>query len=107
MRLSTVIISGALLLAMPATMAAPRFGSSFNHGEAHNAVKSGKHIKLDRVYKALEKAYGGEDVRFVGLFSRAPGQSAVYEIIWLTGEGRRVVFEVDAETGQVLSQRGG
>lgn len=81
------------------------FGSSFSPGEASDAVRQGQHVPLRQVIRQIEAQEGGKmlDARLV---SRGPGQSAVYEVQWLSAVGRRIDFVIDAETGAVLSRRG-
>ncbi len=85
--------------------ARPPFGSSFSAGEASDAVRQGQHVPLRQVIRQIEAQEGGKMLD-AQLVSRGPGQSAVYEVQWLSAVGRRIDFVIDAETGAILARRG-
>lgn len=108
MLIRALLLAGCVLMALIGTAAAqtrPPFGSSFSAGEASDAVRQGQHIPLRQVIRQIEAQEGGKMLD-AQLVSRGPGQSAVYEIQWLSGDGRRIEYVVDAETGAMLSRRG-
>ena len=59
---------------------------------------------LERVYAKLRKHYSGDplDARIV----RNPPHVVLYEVQWLTHDGRKVVFIVDAHDGNIVGARG-
>ena len=61
-------------------------------------------IPLDTIINNLYAIYPGKPLDARGPMQR--GERLVYEIIWLTPEGRQIVIIVDARTGQVLKVRG-
>lgn len=60
-------------------------------------------VPLEQVLAMLRKRYSGDqlDARIV----RNPGV-ALYEIQWLTREGRKIVFIVNAHDGKIIATRG-
>ncbi len=90
------------LLAAPAP--AQDWGQSFSPGEAREAVRDGRSLPLAKILEPLKAEYGGY-LLSAELFSTASG-STQYEIQWMTGDGRKTVFVVDAQTGNVLERRG-
>ena len=78
--------------------------NQFSPGQARESVKEGKTVPLSQIFKDLKREYGGYQLG-ADLFRKDDG-SAVYEIDWITGDGRKVHFVVDARTGQILDRRG-
>ena len=81
------------------------WGNQFSPGEAREAVKEGRTVPLSRIFQSLKREYGGYQLG-ADLYSQGSG-GAVYEIDWLTEDGRKVHVTVDAETGAVLQRSGG
>jgi uncharacterized membrane protein YkoI len=81
------------------------WGNQFSPGQARDAVKEGRTVPLSRIFQSLKREYGGYQLG-ADLYSKDSG-GAVYEIDWLTDDGRKVHVTVDAETGAVLDRRGG
>lgn len=81
------------------------WGNQFSPGEARDAVKEGRTVPLSRIFQSLKRQYGGYQLG-ADLYSQESG-GAVYEIDWLTEDGRKLHVTVDAQTGTVLDQRGG
>lgn len=81
------------------------WGNQFSPGQAREAVKEGRTVPLSRIFQTLKREYGGYQLG-ADLYSRDSG-AAVYEIDWLTDDGRKVHITVDAQTGAVLERRGG
>ncbi len=81
------------------------WGDQFSPGQARDAVKQGRTVPLSRIFQSLKREYGGYQLG-ADLYSR-DGGGAVYEIDWLTDDGRKVHVTVDAETGAVLDRTGG
>ena len=81
------------------------WGNQFSPGEAREAVKEGRTVPLSRIFQSLKREYGGYQLG-ADLYSQDSG-SAVYEIDWLTDDGRKVHVTVDAQTGAILSRSGG
>jgi len=61
-------------------------------------------IPLDVVINGLMAQYPGKPLDARGPMRR--GNQLIYEIVWLTQEGRQIVVIVDARSGQVLRVRG-
>ena len=61
-------------------------------------------IPLDIVINGLMAQYPGKPLDARGPMRR--GNQLIYEIVWLTREGRQIVVIVDARSGQVLRVRG-
>ncbi|MBU4568508.1 MAG: PepSY domain-containing protein [Alphaproteobacteria bacterium] len=80
------------------------WGDQFSPGQARDAVKQGRTVPLSRIFQSLKREYGGYQLG-ADLYSRDSG-GAVYEIDWLTDDGRKVHVTVDAETGAVLDRTG-
>jgi uncharacterized membrane protein YkoI len=60
-------------------------------------------VPLEVVIQRLRQRYSGDklDARIL----ERPG-AVLYEIKWLTAEGRKLVFVVDAQSGQILATEG-
>ncbi len=98
-----IMVVLAALLAPPA--AAQNWGDSFSPGQARDARQSGDIVPLRDIIRRLENQHGGRYLD-AALFSR-PGGGSEYRIDWITEDGRKVMFVVDAQTGRVISTRGG
>lgn len=61
-------------------------------------------MPLDMVINGLMSQYPGKPLDARGPMRR--GNQLIYEIVWLTQNGRQIVVIVDARTGQVLRVRG-
>jgi uncharacterized membrane protein YkoI len=83
----------------------PGWGNQFSPGQARDAVKEGRTVPLSRIFQNLKREYGGYQLG-ADLYSQEAG-GAVYEIDWLTEDGRKVHVTVDAQTGAVIDRRGG
>ena len=81
------------------------WGNQFSPGEAREAVKEGRTVPLSRIFQTLKREYGGYQLG-ADLYSQDSG-GAVYEIDWLTDDGRKVHVKVDAQTGAIIDRRGG
>ncbi len=81
------------------------WGDQFSPGQARDAVKEGRTVPLSRIFQSLKREYGGYQLG-ADLYSREGG-GAVYEIDWLTDDGRKVHVTVDAQTGAVIDRKGG
>lgn len=90
------------LFAAPAP--AQDWGHSFSPGEAREAVRDGRSLPLAQILAPLKEEHGGY-LLSADLFS-TPSGAAQYHIQWMTGDGRKTVFIVDAQTGTVLERRG-
>jgi uncharacterized membrane protein YkoI len=81
------------------------WGNQFSPGEARDARKEGRTVPLSRIFQSLKREYGGYQLG-ADLYSKESG-GAVYEIDWLTDDGRKVHVTVDAQTGAIIGRRGG
>jgi len=61
-------------------------------------------VPLDSVISSLMSSYPGKPLDARGPMQR--GQRLIYEIVWLTENGRQIVIIVDATTGQVMRVHG-
>ena len=95
-----ILLSLAVALAVPTAPAiAQGFGQSWDAQQAQNAREKGDIIPLKKIFRALKKKYGGYQLD-AELFSK-PGGGSEYRIEWMTGDGERKVFIVDAQTGNI------
>lgn len=62
-------------------------------------------VPLENVFAKLRKQYTGDPI---GNVAKRDGGGGVllYEVKWLTNDGRKLVFLVDARSGGVVSTRG-
>lgn len=81
------------------------WANQFSPGQAREAVREGKTVPLSRIFQQLKREYGGYQLG-AELYSRADG-STFYEIDWMTEDGRKAQFTVDAQSGRVINRRGG
>lgn len=81
------------------------WANQFSPGQAREAVREGKTVPLSRIFQQLKREYGGYQLG-AELYSREDG-STFYEIDWMTEDGRKAHFTVDAQSGSVLERRGG
>ena len=73
-------------------------------GQGPDGVPEGNLVPLEAIINGLVSNYPG---RY--LDSEGPTQRAgrlVYDILWLTPNGRKIVIVVDAQNGQVIRVRG-
>lgn len=91
------------LLAPP--VVAQGWGNSFSPGQARDARQNGDIVPLRDIIRRLEREHGGRYLN-AELFSREGGGSE-YRIDWITEDGRKVLFVVDAQTGRIIRTRGG
>lgn len=93
-------------LAVLALLGAPPVSAqSWAPNDARNARQSGDIIPLRDIIRQLKRSHGGSYLN-ADLLSRGGGKSE-YRIDWVTDDGRKMQFIVDAQTGRVLrSSRG-
>jgi len=68
--------------------------------EARQGVKQRRLVPLGRVVEALARRFPGRQLD-AGL--EYDGERPIYRVRWITQDGRRIDFMIDAATGQVLS----
>ena len=78
---------------------------SWAPNDARNARQSGQIIPLRNIIRQLKQRYGGSYLN-AELMSRGGGQSE-YHIDWVTDDGRKMRFVVDAQNGRILRQSRG
>ncbi len=61
-------------------------------------------VRLSDVIAQIARSTPG---RSLDTKTESQNGAAVYRISWITNDGRRIDFVVDAQTGRILSQRGG
>ncbi len=99
-------VAGAGFPALIGPMAqAQNWGNQFSPDQARDARREGRTVPLSRIFDDLRRRHGGYQLG-AELYSRGEGRS-VYEIDWMTGDGRQMRFTVDAQSGSILSSRGG
>jgi uncharacterized membrane protein YkoI len=98
---SALLAVGALALAAGAQAQTPPFGSGFF---ADNPREAQRMVSLRQVEAAIRRIEPGEMLD-AALVPAGSGRQ-LYLIKWLTPDGRRIDFEVDAASGQILSRRG-
>ena len=81
------------------------WANQFSPGQAREAVREGKTVPLSRIFQQLKREYGGYQLG-AELYSRADG-TTFYEIDWMTEDGRKAQFTVDAQSGRVINRPGG
>ncbi len=104
-----ILLVAAMALAGPAAVAQQRKGppllsAPLTARDAREGVAQGEMRPLGEVLRQLRDKVGGRQLD-AQLVSAQP--NPVYEIQWLTPDGRRIDFVVDAHTGSILRQRGG
>ncbi len=63
-------------------------------------------VPLEQVIQSLHARYPGSESKSLDArILERPG-AVLYEIIWLTQDGRKLVITVDAATGQVIGTKG-
>ncbi|KCZ93777.1 PepSY domain-containing protein [Hyphomonas johnsonii] len=92
------------LFAAGPALAQPKWGDSFSPGQAREAVRDGKTVPLSKIFQNLKREYGGYQLS-ADLFSKSGG-GAEYHIDWMTGDGHKVRFVVDAQSGTITNRRG-
>lgn len=102
------ILALSALTAAPAALAQQGgnpWANQFSPGQAREAVREGKTVPLNRIFQQLKREYGGYQLG-AELYSRDDG-TTFYEIDWMTEDGRKAHFTVDAQSGSVINRRGG
>ncbi len=81
----------------------PDLGSTFQPGEARDAVQQGRHVPLRVILSEIQARYPGRmlDARL------DRGQPSIYVIDWLTPDGRKLTIRANAENGAILGVSGG
>ena len=76
-----------------------------DHDRARDGLIAGNILPLEVILGNVARAYPGHHIGVAG--PNQQGGRMVYRIKWLTPDGRVIIIFVDAETGQILGQRGG
>ena len=78
--------------------------ASQQQAAARRGVQSGQNIPMSQVQAILNRRTPGkmQDANLV-----SAGERPVYIVRWVTSDGKRIDYTVDARTGAVLSTRGG
>ena len=100
--LAALLAFGAFAVIATPAHAQGQWGNSFTADEARDARNKGDVKSLSEIFRQLRKSHGGYQVD-AELFNRNGRQ--VYIIDWVTDNGRRVQFTVDAKTGRILSSK--
>ncbi len=100
MRTKVILVVAGLLVALPSGEAAAQT-RELKQGELRKATLTGGTIRLKRVIKGVEKAYGGTPVD-----ARAfQADQIYYRILVKKPDGKIVSVIVNAQTGTVVSNR--
>lgn len=91
------------LVAAPAA-SAQGWMNQFSPGQARDSRNQGRTMPLSQIFNNLKRQYGGYQLS-ADLYAKGNGKS-VYEIDWMTKDGRKMHFVVDAQTGAILDRRG-
>lgn len=100
------------LLLMTATLASESaIAQSWRHqllpGQAREQVQNGENIPLNQILQSLKQEFGGYHTD-VNLFSAsAESPDAVYEIDWITEDGRKLILTINARTGAIMNTERG
>jgi len=76
-----------------------------DHDRAREGVTEGRLLPLEAILANIARTYPGYHIGVEGPFQQ--GGRLVYRVKWLTPDGRVIIIFADAETGQILGQRGG
>ena len=118
--LRSVLIAGLIAGSALPSLAAPRLDgqavfTQVRYGDAgvsrqgdsdpsHNGVIAQGAYPLNAIIDNIRRSYPGRSLETEGPYQQ--GGRMVYRIKWWTN-GRVIVFFADAETGQIIAQRGG
>lgn len=98
-QIAVLLAFSAILGAVPAADAQRQWGNSFSADEARSERDRGN-VPLRTIFSNLKRQYGGYQID-ANLYNR--GGQQVYVIDWMTKDGERKRFTVDAKSGRVLS----
>ncbi|HAE28597.1 MAG TPA: hypothetical protein DCG58_15640 [Hyphomonas adhaerens] len=102
-RIAALFLALGLVVAPAAS--AQDWMNQFSPGQARDSRNQGRTVPLSQIFNSLKRQYGGYQLG-ADLYDRGNGK-AVYEIDWMTKNGRKMHFVVDAQTGAILDRRGG
>ena len=91
------------LIAAPVAQAQQGWMNQFSPGQARDSRNQGRTVPLSQIFNNLKQQYGGYQLS-ADLYDKGNGKS-VYEIDWMTGDGRKMHFVVDAQSGAILDRR--
>jgi uncharacterized membrane protein YkoI len=101
-RIAALFLALGLVVAPAAS--AQDWMNQFSPGQARDSRNQGRTVPLSQIFSNLKRQYGGYQLS-ADLYERGNGK-AVYEIDWMTKDGRKMHFVVDAQTGAILDRRG-
>ncbi len=99
------VMAAGLAAAQPAGNAAERqdslgAGWSQQQDEARQGVRQRRLVPLGQIIEQLRQRFAGRQLD-AGL--EYEGERPIYRVRWITRDGRRIDFMIDATTGQILS----
>jgi uncharacterized membrane protein YkoI len=106
MRFKTaIVVALTLLTAAPDLASAQGRGRGNAYGrerqdEAYDARREGRIVPLEQVIGQIRARVGG---RLLDADLQDRGGRPIYIVRWSSGDGRRIDFVVDAQTGAILS----
>jgi Ni/Co efflux regulator RcnB len=80
-------------------------GRDRDHDRARDGVREGRLVPLEAILGNIARSYPGYHIDVGGPYDS--GGYLVYRIKWLTPDGHVLIIIADAQTGRILSVRGG
>jgi uncharacterized membrane protein YkoI len=105
-RIAVILAGLALAAALPGVSAADNRPNSLGDGwrpqqdEAREGVRGGRMVPLPMVLSQINRRTPG---RVLDAGIEYIGDRAVYRVRWITHDGRRIDYIVDAASGQIIS----
>jgi uncharacterized membrane protein YkoI len=100
---SPLLVAGVLLMSGSAALAQPfPFGSSLQDA-ARDGVRERQLVPMNQIISGLRQRNPG---RLLDADLQQQRGGPVYAVRWLTDDGRRIDYRVDARTGEILSANG-
>jgi uncharacterized membrane protein YkoI len=105
-RIAVILAGLAVAAALPAAASAQDRPNSLGDGwrpqqdEAREGVRGGRMVPLPQVLSEIKRRTPG---RVLDAGIEYIGDRAVYRVRWITDDGRRIDYIVDARSGQIIS----
>lgn len=94
----------AVLLAALCAAPAPPAPAADDAARARAGVQEGRYVPLATILDWIEARWHGRAIEIE--LEEDDGERPVYEVEWLTPQGKVVEFEFDARTGELLEREG-
>jgi len=82
---------------------APGMATASGHDRARDAVRTGEALPLGQIVGIVSGVYPG---RLLDANLVQSGGGLIYQLRWLTNDGRMINVTVDADSGRILGVRG-